>query len=107
SKNSSAMRRAASSRRFGSSPLTISSSPGISDVATAIQPTQTRCAWRVFGNLGMRDERRVSRQIGPKQAKYLLNGPPDGRWGLARLRQNRYIVGNLHVSYDRVVRVGP
>ena len=28
-------------------------------------------------------------------------------WGLAELQQNRYIGSNLHVSYDRVLRVGP
>jgi ribosome maturation factor RimP len=33
----------------------------------------------------------------------LLNKPS----GLAGLRQNRYIRRNLHVSYDRVLRVGP
>jgi ribosome maturation factor RimP len=37
----------------------------------------------------------------------LLNGPVRGPLGLAGWRQNRYIGSNLHVSYDRVLRVGP
>jgi hypothetical protein len=36
-----------------------------------------------------------------------LTGPSTDLTGLAGTRQNRYIGRNLHVSYDRVLRVGP
>jgi hypothetical protein len=65
-RNSSAIRRAASARRLGSACLTISSSPGISDVATVIKHTQTRHNGEFSVNLGWLREGRVRSETTPE-----------------------------------------
>src|SRR5229473_4310305 len=61
------MRRAASARRLGSPCLTISSSPGISEVATVMKLTQTQCVGGFFGNLGGLREGRVRLETATKR----------------------------------------
>src|ERR1700730_4629369 len=103
-RNSSLILRAASARRLGSPFLTISSSPGISEVATVIKRTQTRRIAKFRGNLGWLGEGRV--RFGTVSAGAQNRGLRASR---ALPDEGKTVISppTFGISYDRVLRVGP